>query len=126
MDITPLIPEGQHIISRYGNCKFVIGTEEYTSCILVLPQNVIALDEFTSKEDYQHLLEVLFEQKNAIEVLLCGVGEMVEALLPGFFSSQLKEWGIAVDIMNTGAACRTYNILLSEGRKVAAVLKPVQ
>jgi uncharacterized protein len=46
-------------------------------------------------------------------------------LLPSKLRRELRDAGIVVDVMATGAACRTYNVLLSEERRVAAALLPV-
>ena len=44
------------------------------------------------------------------------------APLPGKIRESLREAGIGADAMDTGAACRTYNVLVSENRRVAAAL----
>ena len=60
----------------------------------------------------------------AIDVLLIGTG-LDPAPLPEALRWRLKDAGIGVDAMQTGAAARTYNILLAENRKVAAALVAV-
>lgn len=59
-----------------------------------------------------------------IDVLLLGMGADV-AHPPAAFRAALEEAGIGVDVMSSPSACRTYNILLSEGRRIAAALLPV-
>jgi uncharacterized protein len=59
-----------------------------------------------------------------IDVLLLGMGAEI-AHAPADFRNALEEAGIGVEVMNSPAACRTYNVLLSEGRRVAAALLPV-
>lgn len=59
-----------------------------------------------------------------IDVLLLGMGAEI-AHPPRAFRQALEEAGIGVEVMNSPAACRTYNILLSEGRRIAAALLPV-
>lgn len=56
-----------------------------------------------------------------IDVLFVGTGENIMHI-PSELRSALENAGIGVEIMNTPSACRTYNILLSEGRRVAAAL----
>ena len=102
----------------------MINSKEFTTPILVMPHEVIELDDFSS-DNFHSMLEVLKQQQDSIEVLICGMGETVESLLPQDFRKELQELGMAADVMNSGAACRTYNILLSEGRKVATALMPV-
>lgn len=59
-----------------------------------------------------------------IDVLFLGMGKDI-AHPPAAFRKALEEAGIGVEVMNSPAACRTYNILLSEGRRIAAALLPV-
>lgn len=124
MDITPLVPEGQKIIQRYGDGKFVVNDAVFQQPLLVLSQNVFAWDAHKDA-DYKQLLTLIEQQQNHIEVLLFGMGEQVESPLPAHVKEALKSYHISMDVMNTGAACRTYNVLMAEGRKVAAVLIPV-
>ncbi len=66
----------------------------------------------------------LFGQSPAIEVLLIGCGERMQ-LVPKALKQALRDHGIVVDPMDTGAACRTYNVLMAEERSVAAALLPL-
>ena len=59
-----------------------------------------------------------------IDVLLLGMGATV-AHPPAAFRSALEEAGIGVEVMASPATCRTYNVLLGEGRRIAAALLPV-
>lgn len=59
-----------------------------------------------------------------IDVLFVGMGAAV-AHPPKAFRDRLDEAGIGVEVMASPAACRTYNVLLSEGRRIAAALIPV-
>ena len=59
-----------------------------------------------------------------IDVLLLGMGPAI-APIPRDFRQALEGAGIGVEPMNTPAACRTYNVLLGEGRRVAACLMPM-
>jgi uncharacterized protein len=60
-----------------------------------------------------------------IDVLFVGTGAEI-AHLPAAFRTALEAEGIGVEVMNSPAACRTYNVLLSEGRRVAVALLPVE
>ena len=60
-----------------------------------------------------------------IDVLLFGTGGQI-AHAPRAFIDALEAGGIGVDAMASPAACRTYNVLLGEGRRVAAALLPVE
>lgn len=59
-----------------------------------------------------------------IDVLLLGMGAEI-AHAPQAFREALEAAGIGVEVMNSPAACRTYNVLLGEGRRIAAALLPV-
>lgn len=59
-----------------------------------------------------------------IDVLLLGMGAEI-AHPPAAFRQALEAAGIGVEVMNSPAACRTYNVLLGEGRRIAAALLPV-
>lgn len=58
-----------------------------------------------------------------IDVLLVGMGTEI-AHAPRSFVQTMEAAGIGVEVMNSPAACRTYNVLLSEGRRIAAALLP--
>ena len=59
-----------------------------------------------------------------VDVIFVGTGAEV-AHMPAGLRAELEQAGIGVETMNSPAACRTYNVLLSEGRRVAAALLPV-
>ena len=56
-----------------------------------------------------------------VEIVLLGTGEKLHFLHPRLLQP-LARAGVGVEVMDTRAACRTYNVLLAEGRKVAAAL----
>ena len=59
-----------------------------------------------------------------IDVLFVGTGAET-AHIPAAFRESMEQAGLGVEAMNSPAACRTYNVLLSEGRRVAAALLTV-
>ena len=121
MDITPIIPEGRKILTSYGPEGFTISRELYPHSVLVLPQKVIAWPALSWGDEALSSLELLLEGEESIELLLIGCGE--KHLQLGLAArARLKAKTIAFDSMSTGAACRTYNVLLAEGRRVGAGL----
>lgn len=66
-------------------------------------------------------LAPVFAANATVDLLLIGCGAQMRAI-PASLRTALREVGIAVEAMDTGAACRTFNVLLSEGRRVAAAL----
>ncbi len=122
MEITSLIPTGRHIVEAYGQGGFRVGGEALTGSILVRPERpplawpVGRIEEITLEG-----LAVLWAGEDPPEVLLLGCGPRM-ALPPGALRREVREAGPVLEPMDTGAACRTYNVLLSEGRDVAAAL----
>ena len=116
---------GRAPIEAYGNGGFRFAGMSHRGSILCLPSAVLAwnvrsLDDLTA----QSLAPVLAE-RDRIELLLVGVGQS-PALLPRTVAQALSDAGIGVDTMGTGPAARTYNVLLAEGRAVAAALIAVE
>ena len=117
-DIMPPVGANAQLIRSYGPLGFRIGQADYTTHMLVLPTETHAW----SSELTLEALAPLFAYDPTTEVLLIGTGarhEMVDPML----RKALKEKGLALDTMDTGAACRTFNILLGEGRRVAVALR---
>ena len=116
-DSMPSLPAGAQLIQSYGPACFRIGNVEYASSVLVTPT---ATSIWNGEWTLEALAPLLHAQPIP-EVILLGTGaqhRMVDKTL----RVVLKNRGLAVDSMDTGAACRTFNILLSEGRRVAAAL----
>ena len=67
---------------------------------------------------------ILEELQNKIDVLFIGTGNEI-CQVPESFCKKLREIGLALEIMSTPSACRTYNVLLSEGRRIAIAALPV-
>ena len=121
MDITPVIPKGKQIITGYGDGKFKIGGEMYEHSVLVFPDRVSPWPIAANAPITLENLNVVLDEEGEIDLLLIGCGRS-QSILPPIIRSSLKEVGIGLEIMDTGAAVRTYNILLAEGRRVAAAL----
>ena len=62
--------------------------------------------------------------KGAVDVVLMGTGADI-AHAPADLRVAVEEAGMGLEVMNSPAACRTYNVLIGEGRRVAAALLPV-
>ncbi len=114
---------GHGIITGYGGSGIRIGENYYTSPIICSAQGVEPMDVSTPEALTTSKLMPLFEQANQIDVVLIGCGARL-LVLPDI-QSQLRSKGMAVEVMDTGAACRVYNTLVTEGRRVAALLFPV-
>ena len=121
MEITPLVPENRQTVQSYGIGRFKVSQIEYESSVIVLPLRTLSWGVKALNDiNFQNLAPVL-EDNPPIDILLIGCGKSMQ-LLPRDFSDRWRQNSIAVDAMDTGAACRTYNILSAEGRRVAAAL----
>ncbi len=104
-------------VDGYGPNFFRVGGKKYNGAVVVLPSGVIWWGGF---DDTATLLANVAQ----IDVLFVGTGVEI-AHPPKHFRMELEEAGIGVEPMASPAACRTYNVLLSEGRRVAVALLPV-
>ena len=118
-NITPQSAQGAPLVEAYGVQGFRIAGNHYAGSVLVTPQQVHPLHI----TDINALtLEALFPAlAGDTEVLLLGTGAQ-HAMIPPILKAALKARGIGCDSMDTGAAARTFNVLLSEARNVSAVL----
>ncbi|WP_093000740.1 Mth938-like domain-containing protein [Rhizobium sp. NFR07] len=112
---------GRAPIDAYGNGGFRFADMSHRGSILCLPSGIHGWDI----EEGQPLTVAAFERVLAeagnIEVVLVGTGANLKPL-PAELKAALKAKGISSDPMSTGAAVRTFNIMLAESRAVAAAL----
>ena len=125
MDITPLVPEGRQIIESYGDDGFRISGERYPGPVIVWPEGVAAWAVAGIGAAAIETLDAVFAAEPPIEILLIGSGATFE-MAPAALRSALGARGISIESMDTGAACRTYNVLMAEDRRVAAALIPAR
>jgi len=124
MDITPLIPGDRQVIDSYGPGRFRISGEDHAGGVIVFPERTLAWSVTNFADVTLERLEAVIVAEPAVEVLLIGCGARMQ-MPPPALREALRARGISCDVMDTGAACRTYNILLSEARRVAAALIPM-
>jgi uncharacterized protein len=113
---------GRAPIEAYGNGGFRFVGMSHRGSLLCLPSGIYGWN-FPSPLDDSSLDPVLAESAD-IEILLVGTGPEI-AMLPEPLRARLREAGIGTETMSTGAAVRTFNVLLAEGRAVAAALMAV-
>lgn len=104
-------------IDGYGPGFFRVGGTVFHGPVCVTETGVRS---WGGLDDTQPLLDLLGE----VDVIFLGTGTEI-AHIPTALRSVLEEAGIGVETMNSPAACRTFNVLLSEGRRVAVALLPV-
>lgn len=120
MDVTPLIRPGQKIIQSYRQGKFKISGETFDGPVIVGPDFVQEWSASTSVTDPAQFAFLAGQ----CDVLLLGTGASA-SVLPPMLRQKFRDEGLSVDVMDTGAACRTFNVLMAEGRRVAAALIPL-
>jgi len=111
------------LIDGYGPGRLRIGGVPYGRPVLVLPGGVHDWPVAGAAELARGNLAAVLALSPPIEILLVGCGAHA-LLLPPALRQDLRALGLKLDAMDTGAACRTYNILLAEDRRVAAALIP--
>lgn len=112
-------PDGRNLFTGYGPGFVAINGARHTSSVLVTAHRVLTWEISGTGA----LTEQVFSQLAAlpVEILLLGTGAALH--FPHPRSTQpLRDAGIGLEVMDTAAACRTYNILLGEDRRVGAAL----
>ena len=123
MDVTPLIPQGKQIIDGYGEGGFRISGQRIEGSVIVFPDKVAAWNVGEAGALSAGSLEAVSAagRTGTVELLLIGTGARMTRI-DGALRQALRVDGVVVEAMDTGAACRTYNVLMAEGRRVAAAL----
>ena len=121
MDITPLVPVGRQLITSYGDGGFRVSGVFFTGPVIILPDRTLSWPVPSFADLTLEALALIVEA--APRILILGTGPRQE-LIPPPLRRALREAGIVIEAMDTGAACRTYNVLLTEERSVAAALLP--
>ena len=117
MQLNEISFSGAKPIDGYGPGFFRVGGEVLQGAVLITP---VSAGGWGGYDDREALLALAAE----IDVLFIGTGAET-AHVPPDLRAALEDAGLGVEAMATPPACRTYNILLSEGRRVAAALLPV-
>jgi uncharacterized protein len=113
------LPSGVNTITGYGEGYVLVNGERRASSVVVLPDrieewSVAGFDRLTP-EDFVFLKEL------RVEIILLGTGPRQRFPHPRL-TAELAQAGIGLEVMDVHAACRTYNILVAEERRVAAAL----
>ena len=113
-----------HLIRAYGEGSVQINETVYTVDLIVTPEHVVSPWDTQSVAD---LTAAHFESVRdyAPEIVLLGTGRR-QAFPPARLMADLSRGGIGLEVMDTAAACRTFNVLMSEDRRVAAALMMIE
>ena len=109
------------IIQGYGAGMFRISDVVYRHSVIVLPTRTIPWSPAAIGDLDEPSLRPLWEAAERLDILLLGTGSSMPRT-----SAAIREIcrgrAVALEVMDTGAACRTYNLLAGEQRRVAAAL----
>jgi uncharacterized protein len=112
------------VIRTYGPGRFLISDRDWREPVLVTP-TVTTPWKVTRAEDLSLAsLAALKDAPVPTELLVLGCGARA-VFVPPALRAELKAAGLALEVVDTGSACRIYNVLLAEGRRVAAALIPL-
>ena len=117
-------PSQVQIIRSYGPGHFMIGERDWREPVLVTPTATTAWSVTRAEDLSLASLDALRQAPAPTELLVLGCGPRA-AFIPPTVRAELKAAGLAVEVVDTGSACRIYNVLLAEGRRVAAALIPL-
>ena len=123
MELTPLVPTGRQVVERYGESGFRVAGVIYRGSVLVFPDRTLPWSAVSVSEVTRKSLAPVIEHGD-VQILLLGLGRVM-GVLPHTLRRTLYAAGIVLEPMDTGAACRTYNVLVAEDRRVAAALLPL-
>lgn len=108
-------------IEAYGNGGFRFAGMSHKGSILCLPSGIHAWAVADAAGLTPECVAAVLAEREALSFLLLGCGRSV-VVPPPALRKAFVEAGLGLEPMDTGAACRTYNVLLAEGRRVAAAL----
>jgi uncharacterized protein len=110
----------KNTIRAYGEGWITVNEQKISCSVIVTPERIIT---DWLPQTFVELGELHFEQLKTLEpeIVLLGTGRR-QRFPPPRLTSQLLSAHIGVEVMDTAAACRTYNILMAEGRRVAVAL----
>ncbi len=124
MQMEEQAPNDAGLIEGYGKDGFRVAGRRHQGAVLLLPERAIPWDVTSVPEITLESLASVTAVSEDIEILLIGCGASVQLIPASLRNTLQSDFGISVDFMDTGAACRTYNVLRMDERLVAAALLP--
>ncbi len=124
MEVTDNSARGRQVIEGYGEGSFRISGAVHRGAVLVFVDRTLAWEVSDMTEVSVESLAAVGRAEPSVEVLLLGCGAK-GALVPRTLREALRADGVVIEAMDTGAACRTFNVLMAEDRRCAAALLAV-
>lgn len=120
MEFIEINSSEEAFVAGYGDGGFRMGDSRFEGSMMITPDGFYpwAVSE-KSEISIENLEPIL--NASGVEIIVIGLGPNM-AFLPKNIRAAFEEKKIAIEAMDTGAAARTYNVLLQEGRLVAAAL----
>ena len=120
MELTRIAPEGRQLIQAHREGGFTVAGVRHEGSVLVLPDRTLPWDigelAAVTPESLAPILEA-----GQVEILILGCGQRF-GLPSAELRQALRAQGVVTESMDTRAACRTFNVLVAEDRRVAAAL----
>lgn len=112
---------GRYRIDDYGNGGFRFADMSHRGSILALPTGVSAIGATNWREIDAETIDRALSQGDGLDLLIIGTGkDLMPIAAP--LRARLRAAGVGCEVMATGAAVRTYNMLIDEGRRIGALL----
>ena len=121
MEAVRVTHEGRQVVQSYGGGGFVVSGTRYGGSILVFPERTLDWSVTSASGVVGSVLDPVMAPDAAIDLLLVGLGS-AGGVVDKELRDRLKAARVAIETMSTAAACRTYNVLLGEQRRVVAAL----
>jgi len=120
MEFNLEVPQDQLFVRSISERGIRVSDDYYNSPFILSGQQLVSEWNVTTIEDINESnLQVIFDMQP--EVVLVGTGE-TQVFLPVHVQGLFFRRSIGFEVMTTDAACRTFNILVAEGRHVVAAL----
>ena len=121
MELTRIAPEGRQLIQAHREGGFTIAGVRHEGSVLVLPDRTLPWSVRELSAVTIDSLAPITAAAASIDILVLGAGAQFGQPTPDLRQA-LRAHGIVTEVMDTRAACRTFNVLLAEDRRVAAAL----
>jgi uncharacterized protein len=121
MELTRIAPEGRQLIQAHREGGFTIAGVRHEGSVLVLPDRTLPWSVRELSAVTMESLEPITALAGSVDILILGAGARFGQPRADLRHA-LRAHGIVIETMDTRAACRTFNVLLAEDRRVAAAL----
>jgi uncharacterized protein len=113
------------VIQSYDESGFRISGQRYDGSVIVFSRHAVSWPVMGLAAATVESFKDLLTEQPYVELMLFGTGRRMR-MIPSSLQAGLREaYGLVPEVMDTGAACRTFNVLVAEGRPVAAALLAV-